>query len=134
VAVGFVDLSQLLLGEVVDDADNPDPVKFVGIDCGSIQINRAKLIYEMLKDDEVCARDVLQVWFSTQLDRSAKKSLLKVGKRLEREVVADWANNSFKIADSLQVSEGQEVSREMLSLCSRFLRLLLLFFRIGDLP
>ena len=51
-----------------------------------------------------------QVWFSTQLDLSAKRSLLRVGKRLKREAVSGWAGNSLKISDGLQVSEG-EVSK-----------------------
>ena len=53
---------------------------------------------------------IFQVWFSTQLDLSAKRSLLRVGKRLQREAVSGWAGNSLKISDGLQVSEG-EVSK-----------------------
>ena len=49
---------------------------------------------------------MIQVWFSTQLDLSAKRSLLRVGKGLKREVVSGWAGNSLKISDGLQVSDG----------------------------
>ena len=41
VAVGFVDLSQLLLGELPDDFDDEaadeEAVTFIGIDCGADQ-------------------------------------------------------------------------------------------------
>ena len=37
VAVGFVDLSQLLLGEFPDIDVKGDPITFVGIDCGADQ-------------------------------------------------------------------------------------------------
>ena len=37
VAVGFVDLSQMLLGEFSDEDDDGDPIIFVGIDCGADQ-------------------------------------------------------------------------------------------------
>ena len=53
---------------------------------------------------------VLQVWFSTQLDLSAKRALLRVGRRLKKEMVSSWAGNSLKISDGLKVSEGEEVS------------------------
>ena len=41
VAVGFVDLSQLLLGELPDDFDDAadEAVTFVGIDCGAEQVH-----------------------------------------------------------------------------------------------
>ena len=72
VAVGFVDLSQLLLGEFPDhsaagdkEEDDDDselpPITFVGVDCGADQVNRAELMLEMLKDDSVTPRDVMQV-------------------------------------------------------------------------
>ena len=39
VSVGFVDLSQLLLGEFPeDDDDDANPITFVGIDCGADQV------------------------------------------------------------------------------------------------
>ena len=53
---------------------------------------------------------IFQVWFSTQLDLSAKRALLRVGRRLKKEIVSDWAGNSLKISHGLQVSEGEEVS------------------------
>ena len=37
VAMGFVDLSQLLLGEFPDIDDQGDLITFVGIDCGADQ-------------------------------------------------------------------------------------------------
>ena len=54
------------------------------------------------------------MWFSTQLDLSAKRALMRVGRRLKREVVSGWAGNSLKISDGLQVSDegGGEVSLE----------------------
>ena len=51
------------------------------------------------------------MWFSTQLDLSAKRALLRVGRRLKKEVVSGWAGNSLKISDGLQVSDA-EVSSE----------------------
>ena len=55
----------------------------------------------------------MQVWFSTQLDLSAKRALLRVGRRLKKEVVTGWAGNSLKITDGLQVSDA-EVSSEVI--------------------
>ena len=68
------------------------------------------MVHHVHCDESRC----FQVWFSTQLDLSAKRALMRVGRRLKREVVSGWAGNSLKISDGLQVSDegGGEVSLE----------------------
>lgn len=75
VAVGFVDLGILFAGTLRGQQHGP-PLRFVGIELSSYAVAKTHVIWQMLKhtplgDREDHLRHIMQVWFSTTLDKGA---------------------------------------------------------------
>ncbi len=66
VGVGYVDLMQLVVGsfEPQAEGEEPQPLKFVGIDKSELVVARSTIVYEMMKQG-FPVQSILQVWFST---------------------------------------------------------------------
>ena len=72
VSVGYVDLSELLWGEFLNESEGV--MRFYGYDQAEVTVVRSMLIYEMMKSDktEVSDKTILQVWFSSCWDKEVK--------------------------------------------------------------
>ena len=63
VALGFVDLHQLMEAELIGKAGD-GPVSWFGFDINPITVAKTKLVLAML-GEEVPLEQILQLWFST---------------------------------------------------------------------
>ena len=80
VALGFVDLQQLMEAELISKAGD-GPVSWFGFDMNPIAVAKTKLVLAML-DEEVPIVQILQLWFSTVITSEAAETLVVFSKRL----------------------------------------------------
>ena len=77
VSVGFVDLQQVMEGEILSSLSN-SPVTWYGYDMSTIAVARAKIIVDLIQTDTATVDDILQIWYSSCLSKNACETLKQV--------------------------------------------------------
>ena len=81
VSVGFVDLQEVMFSDISDPAIKGN-VSWHCYEANEVVFARAKIILELFKADICSDEDILQIWFSTSIERSAQIALQTTCKQL----------------------------------------------------
>ena len=81
VSVGFVDLQEVMFSDISDPAIEGN-VSWHCYEANEVAFARAKIILELFKTDICSDEDILQIWYSTSLERSAQIALQTTCKQL----------------------------------------------------
>ena len=87
--IGFVDLLQLLISNFKNFSDTSTPAKYIGIDCNHCVIARNEILVQMMKDPDTTSRSILQVWYSTCLDKEAYKSFKRACSKINLSAIKE---------------------------------------------
>ena len=81
VSVGFVDLQEVMFSDISDPAIEGN-VSWHCYEANEVAFARAKIILELFKTDICSDEDILQIWYSTSIERSAQIALQTTCKQL----------------------------------------------------
>ena len=81
VSVGFVDLQEVMFSDIADPAIK-GYVSWHCYETDEVAFARAKIIIELFKTNICSDEDILQIWFSTSIERSAQVALQTTCKQL----------------------------------------------------
>ena len=81
VSVGFVDLQEVMFSDIADPAIK-GYVSWHCYETDEVAFARAKIIIELFKTNICSDEDILQIWFSTSIERSAQIALQTTCKQL----------------------------------------------------
>ncbi len=133
VAIGFVDLSPLILGSFEPgktSTEGAQPMKYVCYDNSPIVVARNKVLYKMMLDD-VCMKSILQAWFSTGWSKKTlddfQQSCTRVKADLDptvhgntdlKELLSHWINTTVEM-ESVQGLWSEKVDHlELITLAN----------------
>ena len=109
IGVGFVDNTELLLGTFHGDKTKDGPLEYIGIDQNPICVARAKIIYEMMKQDQP-GKHIFELWYLSCLSEKALEAMKKAIANILifddfidediQTILQFWLDNSISVVDA----------------------------------
>ena len=81
VSIGFVDLHQIMFSDI-SDPESEGNVNWHCYDANEVVFARATIILELFKASICCEEDILQIWYSSSIERPAQVALQTICKEL----------------------------------------------------
>ena len=81
VSIGFVDLHQIMFSDI-SDPESEGNVNWHCYDANEVVFARATIVLELFKASICCEEDILQIWYSSSIERPAQVALQTICKEL----------------------------------------------------
>lgn len=62
IGIGFIDPSELMLGQYLGTPSAEEPLKYIGIDMNPLCVARSQILYEMMKLD-FSESSIFELWY-----------------------------------------------------------------------